>query len=40
MGVGDGKWEAIRPYAAKMPDGAHKYTDRLDRRPSRDKIHG
>jgi len=36
--MGSGK--AIGPYAAKMPDGAHKYTVRLDRRPSRDKTQG
>jgi len=32
--------KAIGPNAAKMPDGTHKYTDRLDRHPSRDKTQG
>ncbi len=40
MGVGDGKWEGDRALSHKLPDGTHKYTDRLDRRPSRDKIQG
>jgi len=40
MGVGDGKWKGDRALSHKLPDGTHKYTDCLGRRPSRDKIHG
>ena len=40
MGVGDGKSEGDQALRRKMPAGTHKYTDRLDRRPSRDKTHG